>query len=244
MTRRTIRLFRFLGSFQASWSLYLAEEKTLETWLDIINKTCLGMYGMLESITLPDLLGLNGLRIFEAQTVQDLNRQAQIFWFAALYASILITAMKLFQQMAYRSVPQSGSGYGTGEEPVKLSDGNHQSGNGSSEKLENEAASHSSDQSEKQMSKEAQLEADRLKLKGVVEGRKLERKAWIQNVTRNSKKLGWKLIADLLDMLLPANGVGWISLDPGLIAAAMFCTTLITSMDIWEKCGLEVQKKS
>ncbi|KAI0009157.1 peroxisomal biogenesis factor 11 [Xylariaceae sp. FL0662B] len=53
-------------------------------------------------------------------------------------------------------------------------------------------------------------------------------------------KLGRGVIANVLDITLPGSVVGWVKADSGTVGLAMFVTTILTSMDVWERCGREV----
>ncbi|KAF6794184.1 Pex11 domain protein (AoPex11B), partial [Colletotrichum musicola] len=75
LSRRAIRLFWFLNSFGTSYNLYTSSSSSsrsaipLETWLDIVRLTLLGLYAGIESATLLDLLGLPNVSVFgEEQT--------------------------------------------------------------------------------------------------------------------------------------------------------------------------------
>lgn len=231
ISRRFIRLFRFLDSFHAGWVLYVAQEKSLETWLDIISKTCLGIYGFLESATMLDVLSVDELTVFGQEKSKDLNYQAQILWFTALYASVIASGIKLFHLFAYQPVPQTGEGYGTGEKPAQQS---------VDEKSE---AKDTSTVGEKQPSDEDELKKERERLKDVVAKRKEERREWIQKFSAQATGLGKKMASETLDMLLPAAAVGWVNVHPGLVGLAMFCTTIITGLDVWHRCGRDLEKK-
>ncbi|KAF3062132.1 putative ex11b-like protein [Daldinia childiae] len=61
-----------------------------------------------------------------------------------------------------------------------------------------------------------------------------------QEITTKVYKLGRGATASILDIVLPGSVVGWIKADPGTVGLAMFVTTILTSMDVWERCGREV----
>ncbi|KLU88526.1 hypothetical protein MAPG_07511 [Magnaporthiopsis poae ATCC 64411] len=48
---------------------------------------------------------------------------------------------------------------------------------------------------------------------------------------------GMKMIADLLDIALPGSALGWVPLDTLGVSSAMLVTTILTSLDFWEKCA-------
>lgn len=108
VTRRALRTFRFLEFFKRSQTLYEDQRaKGIEDWLDVITASTLGMYGLLETATLVDVIRIDGLQVFGAERSIVLNLRAQMFWFAALYAAVLSSGIKLFRVLAYRAVPTS-----------------------------------------------------------------------------------------------------------------------------------------
>ncbi|KPM34755.1 hypothetical protein AK830_g11826 [Neonectria ditissima] len=96
VSRRFIRLFRFLDTLKAGWEPYVGvEEKSLEVWLGIISKTSLGLFGMTETMTLVDLMGIDSLQVFGPVRSKEIDAQAQYFWFVGLAASVLASIIKL-----------------------------------------------------------------------------------------------------------------------------------------------------
>ncbi|KAI1801301.1 peroxisomal biogenesis factor 11 [Daldinia bambusicola] len=79
--------------------------------------------------------------------------------------------------------------------------------------------------------------ASEKKAGGSQEKRKLERK---REVSTKVYKLGRGATASLLDIFLPGTVVGWVKAEPGTVGLAMFVTTILTMMDVWERCGREV----
>jgi len=73
----------------------------------------LGMYGLLESITIPDLAGVTG---FGPQMTKAINLEAQRFWFMALVCGILAGISRLASLYAFAPVPPSGEVYGLVED--------------------------------------------------------------------------------------------------------------------------------
>ena len=218
ITRRWMRLFRFLEAFQAGWRLYLSEGKTLETWLDAHAKTCLGMFGMLESITLFDLLAVDHLEIFGAERAASINVEAQRFWLVALYLSAMSSGVKLVRLFSQRPVPPTGDGFGVGQEPEKEGAG------------------------EKDVAAPEQEKSGLEKMKDR-NRRKREQKAWEKKVQAEMVALGMKLLGDVLDLIIPASIVGWVQVDPGMVGIAMFCSTIITGGVIWKRHGREIAKR-
>ncbi|KAH6887583.1 peroxisomal biogenesis factor 11 [Thelonectria olida] len=95
VSRRFIRLFRFMDTLNAGFDAYVAPEKNLEVWLDVVSKTCLGMFGMIETLTLVDLIGIPGLEVFGPARSSEIDAQSQYFWFFGLATSVTISLIKL-----------------------------------------------------------------------------------------------------------------------------------------------------
>lgn len=108
LTRRAIRLFWCLGSFQSSFAAYAAPEKSLEAWLSIMADTFFGLFGLVESATLPDLLRAEHFSLFGYAEAVRLDGQAQGFWLAALTCAILSSGAKVFRAFAHRAIPEAG----------------------------------------------------------------------------------------------------------------------------------------
>ncbi|KAF5024804.1 hypothetical protein F66182_3120 [Fusarium sp. NRRL 66182] len=228
LSRRFIRFFRFLDTFRAGWLVYVSEgDKPFDAWLDVISKTCFGIFGMMETLTLLDLCGIDGLRVFGEETFKEVDYQAQLFWFAGLYTSVLVTIAKLYRLL--NTSPASVS-----SETVATKSADNTAELSSAEKEASELSETSSKQ---------ELDKERERLKGIVAKRKAERRAWMQKLGDEGFVLLRSLVSDLLDMLLPTTTVGWVQLEPGLVSLAMFFTTITTGSAVWEKVGRELLQK-
>ncbi|KAI5459257.1 peroxisomal biogenesis factor 11 [Mariannaea sp. PMI_226] len=95
VSRRFVRLFRFLDTLNAGFDAYVAPQKSIEVWLDVISKTSLGLFGMIETMTLIDLLGIENLEIFGPLRSKEIDYQSQYLWFFGLATSVLISLIKL-----------------------------------------------------------------------------------------------------------------------------------------------------
>ncbi|OTA89539.1 hypothetical protein M434DRAFT_398580 [Hypoxylon sp. CO27-5] len=82
-------------------------------------------------------------------------------------------------------------------------------------------------------------EAGKLKRKSVEELKEKSR-VWRQQVSVKTYKLGRAATANALDIVLPGSVVGWIKVQPGTVGLAMFVTTILTGMEVWERCGRDV----
>ncbi|TRX89058.1 hypothetical protein FHL15_010077 [Xylaria flabelliformis] len=61
-----------------------------------------------------------------------------------------------------------------------------------------------------------------------------------REVRAKISNLGRRVVSDALDITLPGSVVGWVPVSTGTVGVAMFVTTVLTSMDIWDRCGREV----
>ncbi|KXH65463.1 AoPex11B [Colletotrichum salicis] len=254
LTRRFIRFFWFLNSFGTSYNLYTSISSSpspsssspakksqgagLETWLDIIKFTLLGLYGCLESLTLPDLLGVPQIGYFGAERTRALNVEAQRFWLLALAAGVFANLTRLLKAFAYAPVPQHGHGYGTGEKPGETK-------NAAVEGASEKDAAAVSDEKKKEEGEDEKLdwEAERTRLRAIVMKRRENMKRWRREVAVKVKSLGRKIFSDSLDCLIPGVILGWVNVQPGTVGVAMFITTVLSSRDIWDRCGATVRER-
>lgn len=212
ITRRFLRLFRFIEAFQRGWKSYISGgDRKFEDWLDILSASTLGIYGLIESATLLDLIGIPNLTFFEVAQAKELNRQAQIYWFTALYAASVSAGIKLLRVLAYRAVPTASATFGTGDE---------------------KSAAKSKKKSEKELLKES------------LEKRVEERKAEVKEFNAKVVTLSLTMVVSLLDMIIPAVAVGWVRIEPGYVGIAMLVTTLITTRNVWIKCGKDLESRA
>lgn len=60
--------------------------------------------------------------------------------------------------------------------------------------------------------------------------------------TSQQLRLSRKLMTCLLDLPLPGTIVGWIPASPGTLGLLMLSTSVLSGVDVWERCGREVGK--
>ncbi|EQK99629.1 AoPex11B-like protein [Ophiocordyceps sinensis CO18] len=181
LARRTIRLFWFLGSFQSSWKLFTSRDKGVEAWLGVLAQSAFGMFGLMESVTLLDL-ARGGLTLFGPVEAARLDQEAQVLWLVALYASALGSGAKMLALLASRPVPSSGEGFGA------ALDGGR-------------GAAHEGEAKE---GKDGQVRAKEQARKH----KEQQRRASADGINAKAGALGSKLVADLLDMVIPASKLG------------------------------------
>lgn len=194
------------------------ESKAIEDCLDILTASTLGIFGLLESATLPDLLGIDNVVIFGPERTKSLNIQAQVFWFVALYASVVSCGIKLFRVFAYRAVPSQDLEFDDDEKEQDAAEGEKVKKGGSGGSAKSKAA---------QKKKQQQME---------------ERKAAAAEARDKVSGLTMKMLADSLDMVLPAVICGWVDFHPGHVGIAMLVSTFISSKLAWKRFALAAQK--
>jgi hypothetical protein len=187
------------------------------------------MFGMMETVTLLDLCGIDNLRIFSPEKFSEIDYQSQLFWFAGLYTSVLVTVIRLYRLVS--SPPAAVTRQSVSTTPTE----------NTAELVSAEKETSTTALFEK--SSKEELDKERERLKGIVTKRKTERRAWMKKVNAEGYVLLRALVSDLLDMLLPTTTVGWIKLDPGLVSLAMFFTTFTTGSAVWDKVGRDLQMK-
>lgn len=241
LVRRTFRLFRFLDSFRAAQQLYssalLAPSSSLqepswvriEVWLDVLSRTFNGMYLLLETSTMAEALQIEGLAVWTPEWAHTLTIEAQRFWLLALVCAVFSGLLKMLKVMAYTPVPEVGDVFS--EEKVKTDTAAATVEGGSCVTQEKNGEDAVFD-----MVKEQE------RLRRIVQKRKAGRVLWRRAVRAQIKGLGRSAAASALDIVLPGTVVGWVRADPGVVGIAMFVTTILTGIDAWERCGLEVMK--
>lgn len=108
----------------------------------MLGKTCLGLYGMLESVTLLDLLEVDHLEIFGAEQTDNLNYQAQVFWLIALCISLFRSSITLLRCLGKQPAPHASSNHSS-KENISSEKSEHQkedkplreNGNGSGDQM-------------------------------------------------------------------------------------------------------------
>jgi hypothetical protein len=223
VTRRLLRLFRFLEQFKLGWDLYSSNILDFETWLDVLGRTCLGIFGMLESVTLLDLLEVDQLEIFGAEQTAILNYQAQLFWLIALCTSLFRSSMRLLRCINKQATTNASPNHNS--EGKGLQKGSeYQNGDGPSTENGNGAAPGTPKANQEKGS-----------------GHQMESKSRATDSKEAVSSLILKLVSDTMDLLLPATAVGLVDIHPAVIAMAMIISTAITANDVWARCGKEMR---
>lgn len=190
--------------------MYSSGVLDFDTLLDVLGKTCLGLYGMLESVTLLDLLEVDHLEIFGAEQTDNLNYQAQVFWLIALCISLFRSGVTLLRCLGKQPAPHASSNHNS-KENISSEKSEHQKGDGPLMGKGDGSGDQMASQSKATQSKEA------------------------------VSSLILKLVATVMDILLPASAIGLIETHPAVIPLAMIISTAITANDVWIRCGKEMK---
>ncbi|KAK3900892.1 peroxisomal biogenesis factor 11 [Staphylotrichum tortipilum] len=180
--RQPFRLFRFLDSFSAAWSIFSSSgdgggsSGGAEQWMDFGSKAFTGVYMLLESLVFVDVaLDVPGLAVWGSQERgAQLVVDGQRFWFLGLVCAVVRAGLRLRRGWGRK-------GKGGGEE-------------------------------EKRMKKAGE-------------------ERW---------KVVRRMVADVLDLAIPGSVVGWVRLSPEMVGWCMLVSTILTGLEVWERCGREV----
>ncbi|KAI2628733.1 peroxisomal biogenesis factor 11 [Hypoxylon sp. NC1633] len=233
LARRFFRLFRSLESFHAAQKLYAGLSADagsrkgrpawvqVEPWLEVSARTFNGMYLLLEASTIVDALQVPGLAVWTPEQQRRLTVEGQRFWLFALVCGLLYNLLEMVNVLAYTPVPATGEGFGVGKQDRAADTQNEETF------PEEEKAVRA-------------LKVEQERLRKIVKNRKEQRRLWRRAVSAKITRLGRGAMANALDIVLPGTVVGWVQVEPGTVSLAMFVTTILTGMDVWERCGREV----
>ncbi|KAK4219849.1 hypothetical protein QBC37DRAFT_408648 [Rhypophila decipiens] len=238
--RRFFRVGRFLDSFRSAWNLFSSSSspttktsknsghlQALQIYLAIFSSSFNGLYLLLETLHFPEVLlaaaaaaPSSSAGVGERQQLlttfwgpdlaRTLHVEGQRFWFFALVCGVAAGTVKLINLWALRrDVPSARSGQNLTSTSLSVSTtcAEEKKQGGEIEKARKE-------QKERQ-------------------AREREREEF--RVT--SRKVGRKVIADLLDLALPGTVVGWVEMGSGMVGVCMLGSTWLTGLEVWERCG-------
>ncbi|KAH8195435.1 hypothetical protein TruAng_010387 [Truncatella angustata] len=180
------------------------------------------MYLLLETSTMIDALQVEGLRLWTHEWERVIIVEAQRFWLFALVCGVLSGLLKVLKTLAYTPVPASGDV----TQSAKVD--------------EDEKSKAESIPEEKNVAEEFDVKKEQQRLRGLVKDSRKKRVLWVREVKAKLHGLGRSIVANALDIVLPGTVVGWIEADQGVVGIAMFITTILTGLDVWERCGREV----
>ena len=248
LVRRFLRLFRFLESFSGAQKLYLEGSSSsssaspsssatqqsgekqqqqqsgakkpksgpgldAEDWLDVFGRTFNGMYLLLESSVLADVAGIEGLAVWGPDATPRVALEAQRFWLLALVCGVGAGLLRIVRVFAYAAVSQAVRG-----------DQTQSQGGGEKDWKEGEW----------------DLKSEQKRLRDAVGDKHGARGGGERGrgaVDARVRRLARGVVANALDIALPGTAVGLLDLAPGTVGLAMFATSVLTGMDVWEKCG-------
>ncbi|KAK8085138.1 hypothetical protein PG997_006409 [Apiospora hydei] len=247
LVRRTFRLFRCLESFRAAQLLYTSHALTAgssagkkqpswvqtEVWLEVLSRTFNGMYLLLEASTMAEALQIEAGR---------LEPRAQRFWLFALVCAVFSGLLRMLKVMAYTPVPEVGDVFSEEKEKKPQS--------ATATTIASATATATAVTGDSGVTKEKTKETDgdevfdmakeQERLRRIVQKRKAGRAMWRRAVRAQISGLGRSVTASALDIVLPGAAVGWINADTGTVGIAMFVTTILTGMEVWERCEREL----
>lgn len=105
LIRRFFRTFRFLDAFHSAYTLASSRSAGSTPWvtiLDVMAKTFNGMYLFLETATLIDAMGIDGLSMWTPANENFLKMESQRSWFLALLCGGASFLIMLSQAQAER----------------------------------------------------------------------------------------------------------------------------------------------
>ncbi|PHH89017.1 hypothetical protein CDD83_6764 [Cordyceps sp. RAO-2017] len=180
-------------------------------WLGVLAQSAFGLFGLVESATLLDLAGA-GVTLLGAREAQRLDDEAQVLWLVALCASAALSASRLLALYAYRAVPLLDQDGGDEKMLQRERDGDDDDDD---------------DDDDMKQQKKKELE---------------QRKAAAADAfAAEAAALATKLLADLLDTLLPASRIGLVALGAGPVGVAMLGSTLLSGWAVWNRCGRQLR---
>jgi hypothetical protein len=235
LIRRLLRVFQFLNSFHAAHNLFLSVSPftpangrqkpgwvQAKAWIDVLGHTFNGMYFLLTTSTIIDALHIEGLKLWAPEWERRINIEAQRFWLFALVCGLISGLLQMIRILVY--APEFVHG----------------------KTEENSAATTTGKEKMAKMEKPGKPDTEKVlrRPRNIVKKRTEERVLWMQEARTELHWLGRNVVANALDIVLPGAVVGWIDVSPRIVGLTMFSTTILTSIDIWARCGREVLSKN
>ncbi|KAI1341108.1 peroxisomal biogenesis factor 11 [Xylariaceae sp. FL0016] len=222
LARRYFRLFRSVDSFHAANKLYAGilspitttTAPTTRAWLDVLARTCNGMWFLLDAATVLEALQVPGLRLWSPAWERVLAVEAQRFWLFGLACGALSGVLRMRELWTETSSSVAPTA------AAAAADGRRDEG-------EKQAAGTQSDKVSAMTTANEDVSWS---------GR-------IAQVRRKAPGLMRSTFANALDVVVPGSVIGWVKLGPGPVGVAMLVTTYLTGMEAWERCGREVSGK-
>ncbi|KAK9422852.1 hypothetical protein SUNI508_04519 [Seiridium unicorne] len=227
--RRYFRIFRFLPAFfaarklltkisnsQSQGQLNVASLQRVKEWIEVFGLNFNGLWFLLDATLVVDALEMNGLQLWGPELQQGVHIEAQRFWFFGLLCGVLAGLIEIYNLV--RSTYTLKEGISRGSDGVTTE----------------------APQSVPEGIVKHKQENMSIRGAGAIPGPGVIG----SDVQTRLRGLARTTIANAVDMILPGAIVGWVRIHPGLIGFAMLTTTILTSIDVWQRCGREVLARS
>ncbi|KAK9772551.1 hypothetical protein AB5N19_12472 [Seiridium cardinale] len=225
--RRYFRIFRFLPAFlaarklltkisnpQPQGQLNVASLQRVKEWIEVFGLNFNGLWFLLDATLVVDALEIDGLQLWGPELQQAVHIEAQRFWLFGLSCGVLAGLIEI---------------YNLAKHTYALKDGMSRALDGVTTK-----------ESRSVPEGTVKHKQENIRGAGAIPGPEVigsDVHTRLRGVVRTT-------IANAVDMILPGAIVGWIRIHPGLIGLAMLTTTILTSIDVWQRCGREVLARS
>lgn len=175
------------------------------------------MYLLLEVSTIVDAQRVDGLALWGPEAEAALAVEGQRFWLLSLACGVLAGLVRVADIVGSMpaSAPASVAGEGRGDRNADAEGEEVETIAGGEKLLERPGGDGSKEQ-------------------------QIDYAVWRREARAKISGLGRRVVSDALDITLPGSVVGWVPAGPGTVGLAMFVTTVLTSVDIWERCGREL----
>lgn len=267
MLRRVLRFFRWCDCFLAaqntlisllSWDGALQSEATeiekgkmkVKQILSLASKLGNGIYFFLEALTLADHLAIPGLAPLGTTATAKISTAALWSWLGALAAGVLMGLMEMGEQIMLITLERENQNEREKEgnrevQEVKDSAGRRRVAWTTSAKTQD--------------TEHKEEEYSDLKRRGAYDrnpSKGKDAKVNFADIKREGKKRSDHdgaaavgngpihvipaLVANILDLTLPAKGLGLVELGDGFLAWSLLISTIITGKEVWTRCKKEV----
>lgn len=186
----------------------------IDTWINFLAQTFFGMYYLLEAAVILDELQVDGIRIWSPEWERVIIIEAARFWMLALVCGVVSGGLKICRVWG-----EMGEDVSRNKTKVKTL----------------KSVKEKVDDQEK-----FGVEGLWDRVLDIVYETNLGRMFKQPEIRRTIFGLGRRTLANAFDILLPGSTIGLIHLSSGTIGLAMFVTTVLTSVDVWDRCGAEL----
>lgn len=200
-----------------------SDRHNLHLWLAASSRAFMGMHLFLEVLTLPNTLRVDGLSAWGPATSGHLVLESQRFWFLALACGLGSGLLRLARVAKDVPLPELQMDEAAAhEQPLAVE----------------------SDMGDNPAALSDAVSKEQARLRRIARAHLNQRRVWRRRLRTQAAVLARRALADSLDLVLPGNTIGWVSVQPATAGAVMLTTTLLTGWDAWVRCGAELQKIS